>query len=250
MFPRVTVHHTSHEAEGQIYLPELNWGLMIACVLLVLGFQASSKLAAAYGIAVSGTMGITSICYFNVARQTWGWPVAKAGPLLALFLLFDVPFFLANLVKFVDGGYVPIGIAAGICMLMLVWNRGRRLLAERNRELSTSEEKFLDHLDSRLLGRLPETTVFLSGPAEGIPRPIDQYAAQLRVLGEKVVIFTVHAEHVPVVDEASRVRVVPLDAAAGVYRVEGHVGFMKTRTYRPSCRSRRSATACPSIWSG
>jgi KUP system potassium uptake protein len=227
MFPRVTVRHTSHEAEGQIYLPELNWGLMIACVLLVLGFQSSNRLAAAYGIAVSGTMGITSICYFNVARQTWGWPAAKAGPLLALFLMFDVPFFLANMAKFVDGGYVPIGIAALVCVLMLVWNRGRRLLAERNREMSLPEDRFLDHLDQRLLGRLPETTVFLAGPSEGIPRPMNQYASQLRVLGEKAIVFTVHPEHVPVVEEADRVDVTPLDAAAGIYRVNGHVGFME-----------------------
>jgi KUP system potassium uptake protein len=227
MFPRVAVRHTSEHAEGQIYLPEINWALAIACVALVLGFRSSDKLAAAYGIAVSGTMGITSICYYQVARQTWGWPVAKAAPVLALFLMFDVPFFAANLIKFVDGGYVPIGIAAVVCALMLIWNRGRRLLAERNQELSMPEDKFIDGLDQRLLARLPETTVFLAGPTEGIPRPMNQYASHLRVLGEKVVVVTVHSEHVPVVSEADRVEIVPLDAAHGVYRVVGHVGFME-----------------------
>jgi KUP system potassium uptake protein len=227
-FPRTSVKQTSHQAEGQIYVPELNWALMIACVLLVFGFQASSKLAAAYGIAVSGTMGITSVCYYNVARQTCGWPVIKAAPLLALFLLFDVPFFLANLVKFVDGGYVPIGIAAIVCSLMLIWRRGRSLLQARNAELSAPVEKFREHLDQRLIGRLPETTVFLSGPTEGIPRPMNQYATRFRVLGEKAVVLTVHMEHVPVVDEPDRVKVRPMDEAAGLYRVEGHVGFMET----------------------
>jgi len=227
MFPRVAVHHTSEHAEGQIYLPEINWALAIACVALVIGFRSSDKLAAAYGIAVSGTMGITSICYYQVARQTWGWPVAKAAPVLALFLMFDAPFFCANLIKFVDGGYVPIGIAAVVCALMLIWNRGRRLLAERNQELSMPEDKFIDRLEERLLARLPETTVFLAGPTEGIPRPMNQYASHLRVLGEKVVVVTIHSEHVPVVDEADRVEIVPLDAAHGVYRVVGHVGFME-----------------------
>ncbi len=195
MFPRVTVKHTSREAEGQIYLPEVNWALAIACILLVLKFEASSKLAAAYGIAVSGTMGITSICYYNVARRTWGWPIAKALPILALFLLFDVPFFGANLLKFVDGGYVPIGIAAVICFLMLVWNRGRRLLAERNRELSVSSAQLLDGLEGKLLGRIRETTVFLAASSEDIPRTLSQYASHLRVLGEKVIILTVATEH-------------------------------------------------------
>jgi KUP system potassium uptake protein len=228
MFPRVTVHHTSHHAEGQIYLPEINWALMVACVLLVLGFRSSDKLAAAYGIAVSGTMGITSVCYYAVARQTWRWPTTKAAPLLVLFLFFDATFFAANLLKFVDGGYVPIGIAAVVCALMLVWNRGRRLLAERNQDLSMPEDKFIERLDERLLGRLPETTVFLAGPTEGIPRPMNQYASHLRVLGETVVVVTIHNEHVPVLDEPDRVEVIPLDAAAGVYRVVGHVGFMET----------------------
>jgi KUP system potassium uptake protein len=226
-FPRVTVTHTSEHAEGQIYLPELNWGLALACILLVLKFGSSTRLAAAYGIAVSGTMGITSICFYNVARRTWGWPVAKAAPLLALFLAFDLPFFAANLLKFVDGGYVPIGIASIVCALMLIWKRGRILLDERNSELSTSRERFLAGLDQRLLGRLPQTTVFLAGQFEEIPRPLHQYASEMRVLGEKVVIVTLNTEHEPVVEPAARVDLTVLDEAAGVYLVKGHVGFME-----------------------
>ena len=107
-FPRVTVTHTSRDAEGQIYVPEMNWALCIACIGLVLGFRESARLAAAYGIAVSGTMGITSFVYFVVTRRTWKWPLWKSLPPLLLFLSFDLPFFAANLTKFLDGGWIPI----------------------------------------------------------------------------------------------------------------------------------------------
>ncbi|HEX7603152.1 MAG TPA: KUP/HAK/KT family potassium transporter, partial [Polyangiaceae bacterium] len=228
MFPRVTVRHTSEHAEGQIYLPELNWALAIACIALVLHFEKSDNLAAAYGIAVSGTMAITSICYYAVARRTWKWPVVKALPLLVLFLAFDLPFLGANLLKFVDGGYVPIGIATVFCVLMLIWNRGRRILSERNAELSTSTEKFLDGLDARLLGRTPGASVFLARVSDGIPRALNQYATQLGVLSEKVVLLTVTNEHVPIVRGKGRVEVEALDEKAGIYRVIVHVGFMES----------------------
>ncbi len=225
-FPRVTVTHTSQHAEGQIYLPEINWALAGACVLLVLRFQASAKLAAAYGIAVSGTMAITSIVFYMVARRTWNWPVYKALPVLILFLSFDLPFFAANLFKFKDGGYVPIGIGAVITVLMLVWQRGRRLLGERNAELSTSEAKFLAELPS-LLGRTAGTQVFLASAHEGIPRVLNQHAKQLRVLAETVIVFTTRTKRVPFVRGDKRVRVVPIDAKAGIFRVIASVGFMQ-----------------------
>ena len=228
MFPRVSVRHTSREAEGQIYLPELNWALAIACVLLVMNFRASSRLAAAYGIAVSGTMGITSICYYHVTRRAWKWPAYKSAPLLALFLLFDIPFFVANLTKFVDGGYVPVAIAVVVCALMLVWSRGRRLLAERMSLRTLPVARFLEGLDDRLLGRTKGASVFLASLREGIPRTMEQQASQLRVLGEQVVLLTVVSEHVPFVAPEQAVDVIALDARAGLYRVVAHVGFMDT----------------------
>jgi len=225
LFPRVTVTHTSESAEGQIYVPEMNWALAVACVMLVLKFDASAKLAAAYGIAVSGTMGITSIVYYEVARKTWGWPVAKALPVLLLFLSFDLPFFGSNLFKIVDGGYLPIGIATILTALMLVWHRGRRLLGQRL--AATSSRKFLDGLESRLLGRTPGTSVFLSGEEKGIPPVLTQYAERLHVLPRTVVIFTAVTDHVPFVRGKSRVKVTALDEKARIYRVIAHVGFMQ-----------------------
>ena len=132
LFPRaVTIKHTSRDTEGQIYVPAMNWGLCIACIALVLAFRESSRLAAAYGIAVSGTMGITSMVYFVVTRRTWHWPLWKALPLLVLFLSFDLPFFAANLTKFVDGGWIPILVGAAMMVVMIDWKVGRSVLAER-----------------------------------------------------------------------------------------------------------------------
>ena len=132
-FPRVRVRHTAHHIEGQIYVPAINFLTGVGSILLVLMFRQSSRLAAAYGIAVAGTMAITSIMYFLVLRKTWSWPLEKAVPVLLLFLAFDIPFVIANLGKFADGGYVPILIGGSVLLVMLVWNRGRTLLAHRSR---------------------------------------------------------------------------------------------------------------------
>ncbi len=118
---------TRPAADGQIHVPAINWGLAIACIALVLAFKESTKLAAAYGLAVTGTMAITSIVYFEVTRTTWKWPMTKAVPLLVLFLSFDLPFLGANVFKFVDGGYVPVLIGLGFFVVMMNWKRGRRI---------------------------------------------------------------------------------------------------------------------------
>jgi KUP system potassium uptake protein len=124
--PRLDVRHTSSETEGQIYMGAVNWVLAVACLLLVLFFERSTRLAAAYGIAVTGTMAITSGAYFVVTRTRWGWPLWRALPLLMLFLSTDLLFFGSNLLKFVDGGYVPIVVASAIFVIMLVWRTSRR----------------------------------------------------------------------------------------------------------------------------
>jgi hypothetical protein len=126
--PRVTIKHTAYHTEGQIYIPEVNHLLAIGCLALVLTFRQSVKLAAAYGIAVTGTMAITSILYYIVVRYRWGWSRWKAGALLALFLSFDIPFLVANLFIFLDGGYVPMMIGAALIAGMLIWSRGRTVL--------------------------------------------------------------------------------------------------------------------------
>ncbi len=146
-FPRVMIKHTSDDAEGQIYVPEINWLLAGACLALVLWAGSSSRLAAAYGIAVTGTMAITSIVYFVVVRQTWRWPLLRAVPLLLFFLAFDIPFFVANAMKFLHGGYVPMVIGAVFFAMMVIWRRGRRMLSDALHDKMMPVDAFLADID-------------------------------------------------------------------------------------------------------
>ncbi len=154
-FPRLTVRHTSDDTEGQIYLPLMNWGLAFSCVVLVLMFQASDKLASAYGLAVSGTMAITSIVYFVVLRQTRKWPLWKAGLVVGLFLATDIPFLVANASKFWEGGYVPFAVALLFVVLMTNWRIGRSLSGELSRQAAEPLERLAVTLDERVKIRLP-----------------------------------------------------------------------------------------------
>jgi KUP system potassium uptake protein len=224
LFPRVEIRHTSAHAEGQIYVPGVNWGLAIACCLLVASFQESSRLAAAYGIAVSGTMAITSVTYYLVTRRTWGWPAWKAVPLLVLFLAFDLPFFAANLLKFWDGGYVPIFVGAMFFTIMLVWRIGRTALIKYTRTRSTPQDEFLKTVDSRIAARVPGTAIFLSSQSTHVPLILEHHIERIHVLHERVVLLTIVFEHVPYVPAAERVEVTEL--VNGFVRVVAHYGFM------------------------
>jgi KUP system potassium uptake protein len=226
-FPRVTVRHTSHEAEGQIYVPEINWLLAIACVLLVLAFKESGKLAAAYGIAVTGTMGITSIVYFQVTRETWKWGTGKALLPLVLFLSFDLPFFGSNLLKFMDGGYVPILVAIAFFAIMVNWKTGRRILGEA---LASKAPPLDDFMKGDLLRvkcmRVPGAAVFMASNRAGTPPVLYHHAQRIGVLHETVLLLTVVIEHFPTVPEKDRYAVESL--GSGFYRIAATYGFMET----------------------
>ncbi|HET7506193.1 MAG TPA: KUP/HAK/KT family potassium transporter [Kofleriaceae bacterium] len=224
LFPRVAIRHTSAHAEGQIYVPGVNWGLAIACCLLVVMFQESSRLAAAFGIAVSGTMAITSITYYLVTRRTWGWPVWKALPLLVVFLSFDLPFFGANLLKFADGGYVPILVGAAFFAVMTVWRIGRSTLAAYTRARSTPQDQFLATVDQRVAARVPGTAIFLSSLAVDIPLILEHHIERIHVLHERVVLLTIAFAHVPYVPAGERIELTEL--GKGFVRVVAHYGFM------------------------
>jgi KUP system potassium uptake protein len=224
LFPRAEIRHTSAHAEGQIYVPGINWGLAIACCLLVAFFQESSRLAAAYGIAVSGTMAITSIAYYEVTRRTWSWPRWKALPLLVLFLSFDVPFFAANLMKFVDGGYVPIIVGAAFFTVMTVWRLGRTALTAYTRARSTPQGEFLATIDQRVATRVRGTAIFLTSLASDIPLILEHQIARIHVLHERVVLLTIAFAHVPYIPASERVEVTELDK--GFVRVIAHYGYM------------------------
>jgi KUP system potassium uptake protein len=224
-FPRVTVTHTSHSAEGQIYVPEMNWALCIACIALVLIFRQSTRLAAAYGIAVSGTMGVTSFVYFVVTRRTWGWPLWKALPPLCLFLSFDIPFFAANLLKFMEGGWIPILVGAGMFVLMVDWRVGRTVLAQRLAQASPPLSEFLQRLDSKDIVRVPGTAIFLSSNPEATPVVLSVQARRMRALREHLLLLTVQTDHVPRVEERDRMSVE--DMGKGVFRIIVRSGFME-----------------------
>jgi KUP system potassium uptake protein len=223
-FPRVTIRHTSSEAEGQIYIPQINWALMIACVILVIGFQKSSHLASAYGIAVTGTMSITSIVYYVVARETWGWSRLKALPLLILFLSFDLPFFGANFVKIIDGGYVPLMVGAAVFFVMITWKQGRALLIQRATENAPSIATFLAQT-AEGVNRIPGVGVFLASNSDHIPASLAYHALRLHVLPAQVVLFTVLTERTPTVEPGARIEVSELGPA--LHRVIAHVGYME-----------------------
>ena len=224
-FPAVTVHHTSETSEGQIYIPEVNLLLAIGCLGLVLMFRQSVKLAAAYGIAVTGTMAITSILFYIIARQRWNWPVWKASAVLAFFLSFDVPFLVANLFKFLKGGYVPVLIGALLIAAMLIWNRGRTSLEQRYATQFPSFASVREQIDQCLCTRVPGTAVFVAPSRNHVPPILMHFVQRCRTLSQTVVLLNVCTEVSPQVPEERRSTVTSL--GDGFWQVSLRFGFME-----------------------
>jgi KUP system potassium uptake protein len=225
-FPRVTIVHTSGESEGQIYVPEVNTALAVACVGLVLGFKESNALAAAYGIAVTGTMAITSIVYFVVLRQTWGWPLWRALPLVAVFLSFDLPFFGANALKFFSGGWFPIAAAVAIFLVMTTWKKGRALLGRNIASKLLPVDVFVADVGEHSPHRVAGTAVFMSSNPAGVPIVLLHHWKHNQVIHQTVVLLSVISETVPEV--RSRDRVTARSLGHGFYQVTARYGFMQT----------------------
>jgi KUP system potassium uptake protein len=226
LFPRVTVQYTSATTEGQIYLPEINWALALSCILLVLVFRTSSGLAAAYGIAVCGTMAITSVMFGLVARERWGWPPIRLLALLALFLLFDLGFLSANLLKFTHGGYVPVVVGVVISILMLIWNIGRSNLAEYYGKRSESWSTFTKRLEAGVILRPDALGVFMASDARGVPVMVLHQAQRIRAVPSRALLVTVRFERVPHVPPEYRLAEVT-DLGHGFHRVVARYGFMQ-----------------------
>jgi KUP system potassium uptake protein len=224
--PRVTIIHTSTTEIGQIYIPEVNQALLVGCLALVAGFQSSSNLAAAYGIAVTGTMMITTFLFHTVACERWHWPVWRARALTALFLIVDVAFFGANLVKITQGGWFPLVVAVAIYTLMTTWNRGRARLAAIVRENTLPMELFLADVGRRQPHRVPGTAVFLTSDTSGAPPVLLHHLKHNKVLHERVMLLSVVTEEIPLVDQEERVECREL--REGFYQVIAHYGFMET----------------------
>lgn len=239
-FPRVAVRHTAAHTEGQIYIPQINWILAVGCLCLVLGFQRSERLASAYGIAVTGTMLLTSIVFSVVARRTWAWSWPATIGVLLLFACFDIPFFLANTVKIADGGWVPVLIGLGFVTAMLVWSRGRALMLEEYTRRSPEPAQALPQVAAALVARVPGTAVFMSSAKDHVPPTLLHVAERLGALPETVLVFTVVTVPVPTAPEDRRLETAPL--GHGFHRVVARQGFME-RSDVPALVERAMAMA-------
>jgi KUP system potassium uptake protein len=228
-FPRVYIRHTSKDIIGQIYVPFINWLLAIVCIVLVLSFKESARLAAAYGIAVTGSMAITSIVYFVVIHETWGWSLAKSVPLLVFFLVFDLAFFGANTLKILDGGWVPLAIGAVFFTIMVVWKRGRRFLTDLHMQSSRPVEDLVKAVakggDLELHARPKGTAVFLSSMADLAPPTLIRHIERVRLVHEHVIVLTIKTAHKPFVTEKERTTYESL--GEGFHRVVATCGFMQ-----------------------
>jgi KUP system potassium uptake protein len=223
--PRLTVVHTSRAQFGQIYIPEINAALAVGCLLLVLGFRSSSALGAAYGIAVTGTMAITTGLFYTVARVRWHWSALRAAPLAALFLVVELAFFSANLPKITHGGWVPLLIGGGLFLLMATWRQGTRLLFRAVAGRSVPLDKFFAEVDERRPPRVPGTAVFLTAHVEGTPEVLLHHLRHNKALHEQVVFLSVVSEEVPEVPDAERLHTEEL--GRGFWRVVARYGFME-----------------------
>lgn len=208
---------------GQIYLPAINWLLLVAVVVLVLGFESSSRLAAAYGIAVTGTMLITNLLAFVVVRWLWGWPTWLAVLLVLPFLVIDIAFFSANATKILDGGWFPLVFGLAVFVVLSTWKRGRELLREKVALEAVALEPFIQSLALGGATRVPGTAVFLTGHPDGVPRALLHSLKHYRVLHERMVLVTIRVFDVPYVPEIDRVEVAGLGEA--FWRVTVHYGF-------------------------
>jgi len=223
--PRMRVVHTSSETIGQIYIPFINWLLMASTIGLVLGFRSSSRLAAAYGVAVTTTMLVTTLLFYAVARDRWGWrrPLALAPTLI--FLVVDLSFFGANISKIVHGAWFPLVIGGIAYLLLSTWKSGRQALWAAKAEVEPSTKEFLQQVREAAGRRVPGQAVFMTSDANQIPSALRLSLAHLKVLHEEVALLTVEIEDVPRVPREEKVEVD--DLGGGFHRVQAHFGFME-----------------------
>jgi KUP system potassium uptake protein len=222
--PRLTIVHTSASKIGQIYIPVVNWGLMAMTIALVVGFRSSSNLASAYGIAVTTTMVITTLLAFFVARRIWGWSLWWAALVTGGFLVVDLSFFGANIIKVAQGGWLPLMIAVGILALMTTWQKGRMLLMERG-ATGFTVENLIEDVGRSPVARVPGAAIFLYADPTQIPTALLHNLKHNKVLHAQNVFLTVENEEIPYVAEEQRVSVE--DMGGNFHRVIARYGFME-----------------------
>ncbi len=223
--PRIRIIHTSAREIGQIYIPSVNWLLMICAIGLVIGFGAATRLAGAYGVAVTATMGVTTALFAVVARERFGWKLPAVLAFAVPFLVIDLAFFCANVIKIADGGWFPIAVGATVFTLMTTWFTGRRILTRALAEGTMTVEDFVAQLASKSIHRVRGTAIFMSRQQEGIPTAMLHNIKHNKVVHERVVLLSVNVEESPHLDEAERAEWI--DHGQGIHRLVVRFGFME-----------------------
>jgi len=226
LLPRFEIRHTSGELAGQIYMPRVNGLLLVGVLLLVALFRSSSALASAYGIAVTGTMVVTAMMSIVVIWRVWHWPLYAAAALIVPFLFVDLTFLTANMLKIVEGGWIPLVLGAVVMVIMYTWRRGTRLLIQKTRKQEIPLKSLVTSLEKKMPHTVPGTAVFFTSDPEFAPTALLHSLKHYKVLHEKNVILTIETADTPTVDVAERVRIEPVGETFS--RVVLRFGFMET----------------------
>ncbi len=223
--PRINIIHTSSKHFGQIYVPQVNWIMMIATLTLVVGFQSSSKLAAAYGVAVTSTMLIATVLFYVVAREKWGWGRLAAGIPVALFLIVDISFFSANISKIFHGAWFPLVVGGALLMVMTTWKRGREILGEQFRNLSIHFQEFREKMSRDRIERIKGKAIFMSGNADLVPIALSHNLRHNKVVHSQVGFLHFRSRDIPRVPNKDKLQIDKL--GNGFYRITVYHGFME-----------------------
>ncbi len=237
--PRMRIIHTSSREIGQIYIPVINWIMMVFVLWLVMTFKTSSQLASAYGIAVTGTMAITSLLAFIVAREHWKWGFKRSLFIFIGFFILDLAFFGANILKIGEGGWISIALGLGAYLIMSTWKKGRRILAEKLLNRSVSIDDFLQQIKENPVHRVPGSAIYMAGDSWGVPFPLLHIIKHNKVMHNQVAILTIKTKEVPWVAKKDRVQIETL--SENFYRIIAYYGFMeipKIKHILEACRER------------
>jgi len=233
-FPRLKITHTNPDQVGQIYLPLVNATLAILTLWVVLAFRSSDNLAAAYGVAVTGTMVVTSVAFYEVLRLRWKWSVWQAAPLCGVFIVVELAFLIANLHKFTDGGWLPLGIALGLLAIMHTWKSGRNEIQEKVYGGAITELQLSEIAKSKSIVRVPGSAVFMAASPKGIPLALLHHLKSNKCLQQTAVLLTISFEEIPLIPAEERLIV--NNEGEGVWRAVGYYGYMESPDVGDLCR--------------